>query len=645
MCGIAGIIVKHDIESVHERALERMMHSMVHRGPDGRGAFRDRSIAIGMRRLSIIDLKGGWQPLFNEDRSLVVIANGEIYNYIELTKALEARGHVFSSHSDSETILHLYEEYGMECVHHLRGMFAFALYDKRNRKVVIARDRMGEKPLYFYRSGAEFIFSSELKSILSTDLVPFDIDPISINNYFHYQYVPEPRTPVRGVHKLPAGNLLIIDLDLWRFDMSQYWNIEDAPPVHGDPAALIAEELDTISSLIIRSDVPVGVALSGGLDSSAIAALTVNKYPGVMHAFSVGYPGRPANDERSDAKLLAEHLRMPFHEIELTTDDFVALFEELNYMRDDPIADISGYGYFAVSKEARKLGVPVLLQGQGGDELFWGYAWVVEAIRMTEKLLHGSGTFHNLRAFLMQFPGIRRGNIQSSIQWIRSLSSFFEKNTYKVRTGPSTFKPILFELTPDFQLAVDTLDQYLTPGFREQLVNTSATDLYSFSSPWEFTDVRMTRLICDTYLLENGIAQGDRLSMANSVELRLPFIDHKLVELVIGLRKARQDKPDYQNFPKPWLRAAMKGILPDWVINRPKQGFAPPVLEWHANIFKKYGHYLINGDLVESGILSKEAGHLLSAGPFPHGAVSPISFKALVLETWCRNMRKHRIHL
>jgi len=645
MCGIAGIIVKQSIEPVHERSLERMLQSMVHRGPDGKGAFRDRSIAIGMRRLSIIDLKGGWQPLFNENKNLAVIANGEIYNYLELTKALEERGHVFSSHSDCETILHLYEEYGEQCVHHLRGMFAFALYDKLNRKVIIARDRMGEKPLYFFRSNTEFIFSSELKSILSTDLVPFDLDPVSINNYFHYQYVPEPKTPLRDVQKLPAGNLLAIDLDRWRFDMKRYWHFEDAAPVQGDPAALIAEELDTISKLIIRSDVPVGVALSGGLDSSAIAALAVKKYPGVMHAFSVGYPGRAANDERNDAKLLADHLRMPMHEIELTTDDCVSLFEEMNYMRDDPIADISGYGYYAVSKEARRFGVPVLLQGQGGDELFWGYAWVVDAIKMTEKSIHGSAMYHNLREHLKQFPGIRLDNIRTQIKWIRSLLPVFNKIRTNVRIGPSRYRPILFELTPDFQIACATLNQYFTPGFREKLNATSASDVYTFTSQWPFTDIRMTRLICDTYLLENGIAQGDRLSMANSVELRLPFVDYKLVELVIGLRKAHQDRPDYKDFPKPWLRAALKGILPEWVLNRPKQGFAPPVLEWHTKIFEKYGHYLINGNLVGSGILSEEAGRILSTGPFPPGAVTPISFKALVLETWYRNIKKHRVQM
>lgn len=622
MCGISGVISKSIHLSNGQESLANMLASLVHRGPDGQGEYTDKHVAMGMRRLSIIDLEGGWQPLYNEDKSLVIIMNGEIYNFIELTQALKMRGHTFSTHSDGEVILHLYEEEGIDCLHQLRGMFAFALLDMKQGRVFIVRDRMGEKPLYLHETADSIYFSSEMKALLSAGCVPFELDPVAVNDYFHYQYVPEPKTPLKAVRKLPRAHYLKIELAEWKVEQHKYWDMEAVAPVEGDPMELVRNELDQICELLIRADVPVGVALSGGLDSSAIAALAAKKYPGTMHAFSVGYPGRPPNDERNDAKALADLLGMPFHEIELETADLVNNFEKMNFHRDDPIADISGFGYFSVSKIAREYGVPVLLQGQGGDEVFWGYQWVKDAAEATDnKIVCGDGA-----------PSIKR--------FIKtSLKSLFGKHA-EPQPPVSGFRPIFHELAPDFRMALTDVRNYYTDSFIQALGGTSAYDLFTFDKPWKHSDILITRLICDTYLLENGIAQGDRLSMANSVELRLPFVDYKLVELVIGLRKSHQADPDYRRFPKPWLRGAMKGILPDFIIERPKQGFAPPVIEWHNALFKVYGEYLDGGYLVQSGVLTEEGGATLASGPFPRGAIAPISFKALVLEIWCREMRK-----
>lgn len=622
MCGIAGIISKK-ISSEQIDASEKMLASMVHRGPDGQGHYSDDQIAIGMRRLSIIDLEGGWQPLYNEDKSLVLIVNGEIYNYIELSQQLKKRGHLFSTHSDAEVILHLYEEEGIGCLRHLRGMFAFVLVDKRNAKVFIARDRMGEKPVYLYESEDFIYFSSEIKSLLASGDVPFCLDPVAVNEFFHYQYVPEPKTPLRGVRKLPRAHYLTIELNNWSVSQHKYWDLEDAPPVEGNPAELVREELEKICELLVRSDVPVGVALSGGLDSSAIAAIATKKYPGVLNAFSVGYPGRPSNDERNSAKQLADILGMPFHEIELETVDLVKNFEKMSFQRDDPIADISGFGYYSVSKAARDHGVSVLLQGQGGDELFWGYQWVRDAVEAT----NGRSS---------HFIGRKKGSYLNC--FVRTPLKKLFKLSDDVQFTSNKYRPIFHELAPDFRIALSDMRNYYTDSFIEEIAGTSAYDLFTFDEPWQYSDILITRLICDTYLLENGITQGDRLSMANSVELRLPFVDYKLIELVIGLRKTHQEMPDYKNFPKPWLRQALESTLPDFIINRPKQGFAPPVQEWHQALFRAYGGYLDGGYLVESGVLTKEAGVILSKGPFPHGAIAPISFKALVLEVWCREM-------
>jgi asparagine synthase (glutamine-hydrolysing) len=624
MCGIAGIITKKISEN-HVESVERMLTSMIHRGPDGQGNYNDARICMGMRRLSIIDIHGGWQPLYNEDKSLVLIMNGEIYNYIELSEQLKKNGHIFSTQSDAEVILHLYEEYGEDCLLHLRGMFAFVLLDKNNLKVFIARDRMGEKPLYLYENNEIIYFSSEMKSLLASGDVPFALDPNAIDQFFHYQYVPEPKTPLVGVRKLPRAHYLTIDLTSWEIKQRKYWDLEEAAPVHGDPIELVREEFDKVCELIIRSDVPVGVALSGGLDSSAIAAVAAKKYPGTMNAFSVGYPGRPPNDERNSAKQLADILEMPLHEIELETIDLVRNFEQMCFQRDDPIADISGFGYYSVSKAANEHGVSVLLQGQGGDELFWGYQWVKDAAEATNK----KSSQH-----------LVKNNLSILKRFVRTPLKAFFRSSDNLEQKTVGYRPIFHELAPDFRIALSDMRNYYTDSFVEELGNSTAFDLFTFKNPWKYSDILITRLICDTYLIENGIAQGDRLSMTNSVELRLPFVDHKLVELVIGLRKTHQHNPDYMNFPKPWLRGALAASLPSFIIDRPKQGFAPPVQEWHKALFNAYGQYLDGGYLVKSGILTKEAGFFLSSGPFPHGAIAPISFKALVLEVWCREMIK-----
>src|SRR2546428_3119289 len=323
MCGIAGILSREELQPAQLEQLTRMSGALTHRGPDGAGEFQAAHVALAMRRLSIIDPRTGWQPLYNEDHSVAVIANAEIYNYVELREELGARGHRFRTHGDIEVIPHLYEEHGEACVDHLRGMFAFALWDARRRRLMLARDRMGEKPLYLCQRNGQLVFASELRALLRSGVVPVVLDPRGIDLFFHYQYVPEPFTPVMGIRKLPAGHRLTATVQPWTIEETCYWRMEDAPPVEGDPALLIRAELEKISEIVIRSDVPVGIALSGGVDSSAIAVLAGRRYRDTMHAFSAGYPGRPRSDERADARVLAAHLGMAFHDVEIDTAAFV----------------------------------------------------------------------------------------------------------------------------------------------------------------------------------------------------------------------------------------------------------------------------------------------------------------------------------
>lgn len=634
MCGIAGAIASEPLPPDILHRVTGMNDRLVHRGPDGQGAFHDGPVALAMRRLSVIDLQGGQQPLFNEDGSVVLVANGEIYNHVELRALLRSQGHHMKSGSDCEVIVHLYEQHGVDCVKYLRGMFAFALWDTRRRRLMLARDRMGEKPLYLYQDSGVLYFASELKAIMVGGCVPLALDPSAIDLFFHYSYVPEPLSPIRGVRKLPAAHVLTVDARTGEQNEWCYWRMEDVPPLSGNPVELIKNELETISDLIVRSDVPVGIALSGGLDSSAIAAMTSRKYPGVMQAFTVGYSGSSQHDEREEAKALADFLGMPFHAVELHAQEMAVFYPELTYWLDDPIGDISAFGYYSVMKAAKSHGVSVMLQGHGGDELFWGYPWVRQAASQTSRKLAGwQAGGARFRDYLnLTLPAY--WNLWGLKEWLKSGAGIRESwNVYSRDLLSPKEQAVFYDLTPDFRLARNGLKDLYTDRFRQELRETQAYGMFTVPLPWPQVDVLLTRLICQTYLQENGIAQGDRLSMASSVELRLPLVDYRLVELVIGLRKAT---PDHTFPAKLWLREALKDMVPEWVMNRPKRGFTPPLRDWHEALFAAHGEKLKDGFLVTEGILRPESGTALAKGPYPPEAGAPLSFKSLTLELWGR---------
>ena len=485
MCGIAGIVATEPLTPRLRSRVMSMNSRMVHRGPDGEGVFHDGFVALAMRRLSVIDPKGGQQPLFNENKSVALVANGEIYNYVELRAFLRSKGHQFRTGSDCEVIVHLYEEYGRDCVLHLRGMFAFALWDSRLRRLILARDRMGEKPLYLSVQNGVIYFASELKALVASGAVPFELEPAAVDLFFHYNYVPEPMTPIRGVRKLPAAHTLTIEAGTWKQDQRCYWRMEDAPALPGNPAELIRAELETISELIIRSDVPVGIALSGGLDSSVIAAMTARKYPGRMQAFSVGYLGRRQHDEREDAKAFAEYVGMAFHEVELRAEDFAGFFPDLVSWLDDPIADISAYGYYSVMRAAKAHDVTVMLQGHGGDELFWGYPWVRQSVTQTARKLrgwnNGSPSFHDYLSLTLPAYwspwGIK--------EWLKSAAGLRSSwALYKRDRTSAKEQAVFYDLTPDFRLAREQMTALYEAGFAEHLHAGQPYALFTRDMPW-----------------------------------------------------------------------------------------------------------------------------------------------------------------
>lgn len=639
MCGVAGIVSAQPITSMQHEQVVRMSDALVHRGPDGAGVFLGSHVSLAMRRLSIIDLSGGWQPLYNEDKSLALIANGEIYNFVELRSQLEAKGHRFRSCSDVEVIVHLYEEYGEGCVHYLRGMFVMALWDDRRKSLFFARDRMGEKPLYLFEQDDALYFASELKALLRADVIDFQLDLAAVYQYFHFQYVPEPMTMIKGIRKLQAGTTLTVTPHPWSLRESPYWRMDDAPPLDTDPVSTIRTELERVSDLIMRSDVPVGVSLSGGLDSGALAALVARAYPGRLTAFTVGYEGRPRFDERREAKAIADHLSIPFHEVEIKTEDMVDAFPSLVWRTDDPIADIAGYGYSAVMKVARNHGVPVMLSGQGGDELFWGYPWVTDALGQTMRKARWQS---EARPKFSQYARLKCPSTRSRwdlFDWCRSGAGLRSSYLEFMRDLQNPRDRIVFhEQSPLFRTIRDLVPSILTDEFLDSGYESVLWKPYTVPHPWSRPDILFTRLICETYLAENGITQGDRLSMASSVELRLPLVDYRLVETVIGLRKAC---PDYDLPPKVWFKEAVKDLVPEWLLHRTKRGFQPPGREWMQNTWARYGHTLENGLLVHHSILKPEMAHMM-ATQAQHGPLAQLTFTALVLEYWCAAQIGHQ---
>jgi len=618
MCGICGLIKKtRNVISDDLNKVKNMNNALIHRGPDSGSIYSDEQVIFAMRRLKIIDLEGGDQPIFNEDKSIAIVANGEIYNFVELRAKLENKGHVFHTKSDVESIIHSYEEFGSTFLSELRGMFSFCLYDIKKRKVIIARDRMGEKPLYYHFTDEEIIFSSEMKSLIKAiDQTKMVLNNDAINLYFYNQYIPEPLTLFENVKKLPAAHYLELDLIDFKLNLKQYWNYLEFDAVESDYIEMIHSEFENTCKIMQRADVPVGIALSGGIDSSAIAVAAAKYYPNKMHAFSVGYPNRPKNDEREKAKNLAIKLKMEFHEVELKTNDFVESFQELVYWMDDPIADIAAFGYYSLMKLAKENEIPVILNGIGGDELFWGYNWVCKAVELSEQ---------------------KQEYFNADISFKTSIKNVFKPRIIKQEPETSL---VFYDIHKDYIYADKMIHQLYTDDFKNTIDKNKWKESFT-SNEWADIPLQLMDCLNKTWLLSNCIALTDRMSMASSIELRLPFVDYKLIELVNGLRKGNNIK-DFKQTPKKIFIDAMKNEIPSEIIERRKQGFTPPVKEWYKAIIKNYGHLCDNGFLVQNNILKPfnmkkpMKGAIKNKGIIISNADLFLKYKIILLEVYLR---------
>ncbi|MEN3339142.1 MAG: hypothetical protein V7647_2818 [Acidobacteriota bacterium] len=584
MCGIAGRFNYDALHPVDRGLLGRMTDAVAHRGPDAAGYFHAPGIGLGHRRLSIIDLSTGDQPLANEDGTVQVVFNGEIYNFADVRAELVARGHRFRTGSDTEIIVHGYEEWGDRCVDRFRGMFAFAVWDGPARRLLLARDRLGVKPLYYAEvPGRGIVFGSEIKSLLLDPDVPRDWRPDAIDAYLTLLYVPAPDTVYRAVHKLPPGHVLVAERGGVR--VSRYWDLQFTGDGDASREDEYLEQLDSLLSeavsLRLVSDVPLGAFLSGGIDSSTVVAYMKEASGAPPVTIAVGFDDA-AYDEVQHAEAVAKHLGCEFHALTANprVDD---LLPKLAWHFDEPFADSSAVPTYYVSKAAREL-VTVALSGDGGDELWAGYAR--HRVEHFEQRVRGSlGTATRMAAWLGRALPLSVKGARS----LRHLASAPDQ-AYALKHGYGHFEPgakgRLY--SSDFTSAVGTADPF--SSFRDAYRDCTSADPMDRAM---YVDAR-------TYMIDDVLTKVDRMSMAVSLEAREPLLDHKLLEFaarVPAALKLRNGRSKYL------LRRVLERRVPRDIIDRPKRGFAAPIGQWlRGPLAGLTSDLLLDGRLRDRGI-------------------------------------------
>jgi asparagine synthase (glutamine-hydrolysing) len=569
MCGICGIFHVDRMQRVNRATLAEMNQRIVHRGPDDDGFYLEGHVGLAMRRLSIIDVQTGHQPMANEEENVWIVYNGELYNHQELRKDLEAGGHRYRSKSDTETIVHLYEEHGRDCVKYLRGMFAFAIWDRRKRQLFMARDRLGIKPLYFQYDGKALLFGSEIKAILAYPGLKPEFNIGTLSEYLAFGYIPESETMYAGIRKLLPGHTLELD-DHGELRITPYWDLDVKPDDGSQPHTYYVERyrelLESCVSSHLMSDVPLGVFLSGGLDSSAMAALTTKIRREPIETFAVGYE-EEAFSEFPFARQVAAHIGSKHHEIRVSREEFFQALPRLIWHEDEPIVWPSSVSLYFVARLARER-VTVALTGEGSDETLGGYtryAWTLFNSRL-------EGAYRKLT------PRFLRDLVRRRVQNGPFPATLHRKlaHTFLVRDGAS-WSSFYFD---NFYSAFSSADQdqLLTSATKEL-----AGDAYAGSmNYWNGSsgDMLHRLLYTDikTYLVELLMKQ-DQMSMAASIESRVPFLDHKLVEFTASIPSKYETKGLAGKFV---LKSAVEDLLPRETVYRRKMGFPTPWQSWLA---------------------------------------------------------------
>jgi asparagine synthase (glutamine-hydrolysing) len=625
MCGIVGKLNSDRQQPVDADLIDRMSGAIAHRGPDADGKYVSGPIGLGHRRLSIIDLSSsGSQPMSNEDGSMWIVFNGEIYNFQELRDRLLKRGHTFRSRTDTEVIIHLYEEYGADCLSRLNGMFALAIWDSRRRRLFLARDRLGIKPLYYCETPDALYFASELKSIIADPAVPREINPVAVRQFLSFLYVPGDETLFRSVKKLLPGHYLIVEPG--KVTISQYWDLRFTKERWSKSFDEAVEELGGLLSSTVRdhmiADVPVGVLLSGGIDSSAVLSFAVQQTEKKIKTFTVGFSGEGVVDERPYARLVAERFGTEHYDISISPEDFWNFLPSYVWHMEEPVCEPPAVALHYVSKLARDH-VKVVLSGEGGDEAFAGYPNYRNMLRLA-RLRCTLGPFARPvgmgGALVSRLLGLGRMGRYSGALGRPLTDHYFSRNSSPTalfnQDAGRLLNPELLEATgPEFAQRICA--DLLAPLKEQSLLD------------------QMLYLDTKTWLPDDLLVKADKMTMANSLELRVPLLDHAVLEFAASL------PPDYKicnGQTKRVLKAVFSKVLPEQILTRKKAGFPVPYDSWLRSQFKDgVRDILLSSRALSRGYFRKNEVERLLCDHQRSGKFPKEVFSLLVLEVWHQN--------
>jgi asparagine synthase (glutamine-hydrolysing) len=630
MCGIYGIVDLDGRARPKRELLNAMSRVLHHRGPDDEGQYHGDGIALGMRRLSIIDVGGGHQPIGNEDESVWVVCNGEIYNFKSLREELEKKGHVFRCNSDTEVIVHLYEERGIECIQQLRGMFALALWDKSHERLVIARDRLGKKPLYVRQEPGRLLFASEVKSILQDPDVPRRVQPGALQEYLALGYVPAPNTLFEGIQKILPGHYLLVEKGQVRD--REYWDVEfDREEQHSEHewVEIVREKLMESVKVRLVSDVPLGAFLSGGIDSSAIVAAMAQQTDRPVKTYSIGFEGKDSfYNELPYARLVADAFSTDHHEI-IVRPEVSELLPKLIWFMDEPIADSAFVTTYLVSKLAAE-SVKVILSGVGGDELFGGYRrYLSDRFMPYYNLLPPTVRKKWLPALLAGIPQDRHSKWENYFR----LANAFVRSADLPSAQRYTSYVTLF--SPEVRSVLSKNGDSMANSIAGNGFNDETLARYFAKCRGSDSLNQIIYVDLKTSLPDDLLLLTDKMTMAASIECRAPFVDHELVELASRIPSRLKVRGFSMKY---LLKKAVEPWLPKEILQRKKRGFGAPMGAWlrddlsslvrdtlSESQVKKRG--LLNSQVIEDRIRSHNA----------HQSDETDSLLALVnLELWCR---------
>jgi len=621
MCGICGKLnFDHDNE-VSQQLLKAMADSIAHRGPDDDGYYFSGQIGLGFRRLSIIDLAGGHQPLSNEDGTVWIVFNGEIYNYQDLREDLLKKGHVFRTKTDTEVIVHLYEEYGEAGIQSLRGMFAFAIWDQNQRKLLLARDRVGIKPLYYGVTSHSVVFASEMKAVLVDPQIQREILPTTVDRFLTFGYVPGEETLFKGIYKLPPGSFMVVKNG--KTEVKQYWDLHfsSSSVTLKDAEEQLLEILEESVRLHMIADVPVGFLLSGGVDSTAMLSLASQQTDRPISSYTVGFADSGIADERPFARLAAEKYGSEHREISISSKEFADFLPKYVWHMEEPVCEPPAVALYYVSKLARNY-VKVLISGEGGDEAFAGYPnyramlWIERIKRMAGPL---TGALSGTLSLLYGLSGNWRfGHYQ------QLLNAPFESYYYSRSSSPFRFFNAHSQELYSSDFSASTNKQYSLRPVTQLLEQNRSDDLLS----------RMLYVDTKTWLPDDLLVKADKMTMANSVELRVPLLDHKLLEFAATLPSNFK----INGFSMKYIaKRCLGNQIPVEILERKKAGFPVPYENWlRTDLRDSVSNILLDRETVDRGYFKKSAVEKLVRDNSESGGYAKEIFSLVVLELWHR---------